>query len=146
MTSIRLARPSDWPLIQKFHDEQNKLQGTRTALPRLFDGNGDFARNIAMAFIVERDGKPVSSFFFELVPEVCFAGCDPKATAFARREIDRIAFGLRGMGFTGINCKVPVSVADVIKSPLEAAGFDEDRDLRHFFKDLRLPPGEEKDQ
>lgn len=136
---IRLARPADWPLIQEFHREQNRLQGTNTALPRLFKADGDFAPNIALAFIVERDGVPVQSFYFELVPEVCFAGCDPQATAYARREIDRIAFGLRGMGFTGINCKVPEHVAESIASPLERAGFEEDKGLVHFFKDLRLP-------
>lgn len=136
---IRLARPSDWPLIQAFHQQQNQLQGTNTALPQLFKADGDFASNIALAFIVERDGVAVQSFYFELVPEVCFAGCDPQATAYARREIDRIAFGLRSMGFTGINCKVPEHMAESIASPLERAGFDEDKGLVHFFKDLRLP-------
>lgn len=139
---IRLARPYDWPMIQQFHKEQNELQDTSTALPQIFKADGDFAPNIALAFIIERDGVPVSSFYFELVPEVCFAGCDPQATAFARREIDRISFGLRNMGFTGINCKVPEHVSDAISSPLKKAGFAKDSGLVHFFKDLRLKEGE----
>jgi hypothetical protein len=140
---IRLAKPSDWPTIQVFHMEQNTLQGTNTALPKLFKADGDFAPNIALAFVVERDGVPVSSFYFELVPEVCFAGCDPQATAFARREIERISFGLRSMGFTGINCKVPEHVSEAIASPLEKAGFTKDEGLVHFFKDLRVDKGEQ---
>lgn len=143
MTHIRLARPSDWPLIKQFHQEQNLLQGTDYALPKLFDAGGNFAPNIALVFMIERNGNPVQAFYFELVPEVCFAGCDPAATAFARREIDRIAFGLRGMGFTGINCKVPEHLAESISAPLEKAGFDEDAKLRHFFKDLRVEEKEE---
>ena len=144
MTSIRVAKASDWPLIRQFHREQNLLQGTNYALPRLFDAHGKFAPNIAMAFMVERNGRPVQSFYFELVPEVCFAGCDPRATAYARREIDRIAFGLRAMGFTGINCKVPEHVAESIRTPLEHAGFDEETKLVHFFKDLRLEEGDKQ--
>ena len=136
---IRLAKPSDWPCIERFHREQNDLQGTDTALPQLFRADGDFAANIALAFMVERDGVAVQSFYFELVPEVCFAGCDAQATAYARREIDRIAFGLRGMGYTGINCKVPEHMAESIAAPLERAGFAKDLGLAHFFKDLRMP-------
>lgn len=124
-------------MIQQFHQEQNRLQGTNTALPTLFDANGDFAPNISLAFIVERDGVPVQSFYFELIPEVCFAGCDPQATAYARREIDRIAFGLRNMGYTGIRCAVPEHMAESIAPPLEKAGFEPSK-LVHFFKDLRL--------
>lgn len=142
--TIRLAKPSDWPLIQQFHQDQNRMQGTSYALPQLFNAIGDFAPNIALAFIVERDGVPVQSFYFELVPEVCFAGCDPQATAYARREIDRIAFGLRSMGYMGINCKVPDHMAESIAAPLEKAGFEKDVALTHFFKDLRLPAGEEQ--
>jgi hypothetical protein len=142
MITVRLARPADWPLIHKFHVEQNILQQTSTALPKIFTDSGEFSPNIALAFVVERDGVPVSSFYFELVPEVCFAGCDPQATAVARREIDRIAFGLRAMGFTGINCKVPEHMAEAIAKPLEKAGFTEDEGLQHFFKDLRLPEPE----
>lgn len=139
MISIRLARPGDWPMIELFHQEQNGRQGTNTSLPTLFRDNGDFSENIALAFVVERDEVPVSSFYFELVPEVCFAGCDPQATAFARRQINQIAFGLRCLGYTGINCKVPQHMAESIASPLEKAGFNKDEDLVHFFKDLRLP-------
>lgn len=139
MTHVRLARPEDWPLIQKLNREQNEAQGTSTAIPRLFGPNGDFAPNIALAFIVERDNIPVQSFYFELIPEVCFAGCDPQATAVARREIDRIAFALRSLGFTGINCKVPDHLDEHISPPLEKAGFEPDKNLVHYFKDLRLP-------
>lgn len=136
--TVRMAVPADLPLIQDFHDTQNRRQGTTVALPKLFTAEGDFTRNIALAFMVERDGTPVQAFFFELVPEVCFAGCDPQATAYAQREIDRIAFLLRGMGFTGINCKVPDHLAKHIDGPLERAGFAPDTGLTHFFKDLRL--------
>lgn len=141
--TIRLARAADWAAIQGFHAEQNRVQGTSTALPLLFDESGEFARNIALAMVVERDGQVVSSFYFELVPEVCFAGCDAQATAYARREIDRIAWALRKMGFTGIQCKVPEVMDGSIQTPLRRAGFEEESGLAHYFKDLRLPPGGE---
>lgn len=143
--NVRMARPSDWAAIQRFHAEQNRLQGTNTALPQLFGADGGFARNIALAMVVERDGHPVSSFYFELVPEVCFAGCDAKATAVAQREIDRIAFALRAMGFTGLQCKVPTVMDSSIQAPLRRAGFEEDQFLVHYFKDLRLPPAAESE-
>lgn len=143
---VRHARWQDEPLIRRLHEEQNRLQGTTTALPRLFTEEGSYAPNIALAFIVERDGVAVSSFYFELVPEVCFAGCDPQATAVARREIDRIAFGLRAMGYTGINCKVPEHMNAHIEKPLYKAGFREDVGLVHHFKDLRLPDAADGDE
>ena len=146
MIHIRMAKPYDWPMIQRFHREQNELQGTNYALPPLFRGDGEFAPNIAVAFMVERDGKPVQAFYFELVPEVCFAGCDPQATAYARREIDRIAFCLRSMGYSGINCKVPKHLVESISAPLERAGFTADDELSYFFKDLRLPIAIEEEQ
>lgn len=136
-----MARPEDWPLIQRFHAEQNEQQGTTTALPNLFEGDG-LARNVALAFIVERDGVPVQSFYMELVPEMCFAGTDPKATAIARREADRIAFLLRGMGFTGWRCDVPEHMNEHIERPLEHAGFRRVEGLVTHFRDLRIQ-GEE---
>jgi hypothetical protein len=143
---IRLAKPRDWPMIQMFHRDQNEAQGTSYELPQLFDKCEHFAPNIAAAFIVERDGNPVQAFYFELIPEVCFAGCDPQATAYARREIDRIAFCLRSMGYSGINCKVPKQVEKSISAPLKRAGFTSDEGLAHFFKDLRLPVEVEEEQ
>ena len=137
---IRLARPSDLATIRRLHDQQNAAQGTLTALPQLFDVDGEFARNIAMAFMVEREGLPVQAFWFVTVPEVCFAGCDGNATAYAQREINRISFALRAMGYSGINCKVPEPMGDLIRPFLEEAGFeDETTTFVHFFKDLRLP-------
>ena len=146
MIQIRLAKPYDWPMIQMFHRDQNEAQGTNYVLPQLFGPYRGFATNIAAAFIVERDGNPVQAFYFELIPEVCFAGCDPQATAYARREIDRIAFCLRSMGYSGINCKVPKQVEESISAPLKRAGFTSDEGLAHFFKDLRLPVEVEEEQ
>lgn len=137
--TIRLAKPRHLPVIERLHAAQNAAQGTNTALPRLFDAKGDFAPNIAMVFMVERDDEPVQAFWFICVPEVCFAGCDGKATAYAQSEIDRIAFALRGMGFSGLNCKVPGEMGEAIRPFLEGAGFeDETARFVHFFKDLRL--------
>lgn len=135
--TARLATADDWPLIQQFHQQQNEEQGTNTALPQLFDESGSLARNIALAFIVERDGIPISSFYCELVPELCFAGTDPGATATARRAADQISFLLRSLGFTGWRCVVPEHMNQHIARPLEHAGFKPDEGLVHHFKDLR---------
>ena len=143
--TTRLATVADWPLIQRFHCEQNGAQGTHTALPQLFGDHGNFASNIALVFINERNGVPVQSFWYILVPELCFAGTDAEATAHARREAEPNAFLLRSMGFTGTNCKVPEHMAESIRSPLEKAGYSEDLGFTHFFKDLRLPAQEDEE-
>lgn len=139
---FRIAQPSDWPTIQRLHAEQNAEQGTNTALPQIFEGKG-FARNIALAIMAERDGVPVQVRWYINVPELCFAGMDPVATAAAQRAAEMDAFLLRAMGFTGTNCKVPECVAEHIDGPLTRAGYREDSGLKHYFKDLRLPKKEE---
>ena len=136
--TLRLATPADLPLIRRFHQEQNEAHGTQCALPTIFAPNGDFARNIPIALIGEEGGVARNSLYVDLVPELCFAGCDPKATAYAQRDIDRLAYLLRGQGLTSMQTLVPIQADPAIGKPLRRAGFEPtDTKLRHYFKDLR---------
>ena len=74
----------------------------------------------------------------EKVAELRFVGCDPKATAFGRREIDGLSYVLKLQGFRWLECFVPRQLKKMIQKPLRRAGFHcVDRELTHFAKDLR---------
>ena len=65
-------------------------------------------------------------------------GCDPKATAFGRREIEGLSYVLKLQGFRWLECFVPRPLKKMIQKPLRRAGFAcVDRELAHFAKDLR---------
>jgi len=141
---LRLARLPDWPKIKEFHAEQNRRDGTNYALPALFvldskePGFGGFAPGIARAYVGEIDGEIVTSFWFDCsTVECCFAGCDPRGTAAAWKDIGFIAYELKALGYTGINSKIPVAVVNSIEKPLKKAGFAvDDKDLKHFYRSL----------
>ena len=127
-------------LIQRLHDEQNKRDGTSYPLPPFFDKHGCVTQQVPVALVgIEEDAEePVQAIWVERRAELMFAGCNPKATAFARRDIDGLAAVLSWLGYTGLHCEVPMMLADAIGRPLNAAGFNRnDERLAHFFKDLR---------
>lgn len=138
--TLRPARPSDLPLIQMFHMEQNERDGTSYPLPNFFDKTGAGTQQVPVALVGVREGSEdaVQAIWVERRAEMMFAGCDPKATAFARREIDALAAVLKWLGYSGLHCEVPVALERAISKPLGAAGFkSNNRELAHFFKDLR---------
>jgi hypothetical protein len=119
------------------HREQNERDGTNYPLPDLFDELGNLARGIALALVVVEDDKVLQGIYFEAkTVEMCFAGCDPRATAVARREIDATAYLLRQAGYELISCLVPKQVAQQIEKPLTKAGFERTDKLEHFLKDI----------
>lgn len=131
--TLRQATPQDWPAIQRLHVSHQAAQGTNYELPNLF------GPAIAIALVgVEEDGVVKSCIYVERIAELRFVGCDPKATAFGRREIDGLSYVLKLQGFRWLECFVPRPLKKMIQKPLERAGFAcVDRELAHFAKDLR---------
>jgi hypothetical protein len=138
---LRPAKPMHMALIRQFHQEQNERDGTTYPLPRFFDKNGLLTDRVPVALVGVEDGSedPVQAVWVERRAELMFAGCDPKATAFARRDIEGLAAVLTWLGYSGIHCDVPRGTfLDSVRKPLEAAGFSQnDERLAHFFRDLR---------
>jgi len=140
---LRPARPGDMAFIRLFHAAQNERDGTSYPLPHFFDPNGNLTQAVPVALVgvVEGSDIPVQAIWIERRAELMFAGCDPKATAFARRDIDALAAVLTWWGYTGVHCDVPIELREAIAKPLGKAGFDQNDDqLSHFYKDLRVKP------
>jgi hypothetical protein len=130
---LRQAKREDWPAIQQLHREHQAVQKTNYELPWLF------GPAIAIALVGEdEDGTMRNCIYVETIAELRFVGCDPKATAFGRREIDGLSYVLRLQGFRWLECFVPRPLKKLIQKPLQRSGFDcVDRELAHFAKDLR---------
>jgi hypothetical protein len=136
--TFRLMRPSDVPIVQQRHDEQNKHDGTNYPLPRFFEADGSSAPGVVLALVAEREGKVIQGIWYERTTvELMTAGRDPQATAAAWRDIEFMGYELKKQGIQGINCKVPKVVVKSIEKPLKRAGFtNDDKGLAHFYKSL----------
>ena len=140
---LRPAKPSHMALIRKFHAEQNQRDGTNYPLPVFFDKHGLLTQQVPVALVGvdESTEEPVQAIWVERRAELMFAGCDPKATAFARRDIDGLAAVLTWLGYHGIHCDVPIDLKDAIGKPLDKAGFSQNDDrLAHFYRNLETKP------
>lgn len=123
------------------HREQNERDGTHYPLPRMFGERGSFDPDIALALAVDRGKELAQGIYFQSVAEMCFAGCDPRATAYARHEINAVRYTLRGMGFKGVRCLVPQIRAAQLEQPLLETGFRRtDPEFASFFFDLEGTP------
>lgn len=129
----RDAVKDDWPAIVQLHREQQEKQGTDFELPWLW------GKTIALALVgAEDSGKIRNCIYVESVAELRFVGCDPRATAFGRREADGIAYVLKLLGFRYWECFVPRQLKKAISKPLLRAGFeDKEPELAYFSRDLR---------
>ena len=137
---LREARPSHLPAIHALHEEQNRIQGTDYPIPRLFTAQGMATREVPISLVGVEEGseEPVQAIWIERRAELMFAGCNPKATAFARRDIEGLVSLLTWLGYSGLHCDVPINVLEHITPPLTAALFERNDDrLAHFFRDLR---------
>ena len=131
--TLRAATHEDWPTIVRLHREHQAAQGTDYELPDLF------GPAIAVALVgVDETGVLRNCVYVERVAELRFVGCDPRATAFCRREIEGLSYVLKLQGFRWLECFVPRPLKRMIQKPLMRAGFAcVDRELAHFTKDLR---------
>ena len=131
--TLRQATPQDWPAIHRLHVAHQAAQGTNYELPNLF------GRAIAIALVgVDEGGVIRNCIYVETIAELRIVGCDPKATAFGRREIHGLSYVLKLQGFRCLECFVPRQLKKMIQKPLQRAGFHcVDRELAHFVKDLR---------
>lgn len=135
--TLRPARISDLEDIREWHAAQNVRDSTGYPLPRIFNADGTLSVRVPVALIGEKDGEAQQALFVERCGELQFAGCDPRATAFARRDIDALATVLRWQGYGSLYCRVPVSLAKSVGKPLKAAGFKRiNEQFVTFFKDL----------
>jgi len=137
---IRIAHPGDVPAIAERYREQNERDGTNYPLPEIFTPAGKLAPMVALALVIEdEDGVVQQGIVFEKAVEMMMFGCDPKATAFYRREIAGSFYLLRQQGYEVVHCFVPKQVVLRAERPLERVGFArDDFRLAHFCKDLRL--------
>jgi hypothetical protein len=131
--TLREATPDDWPAIVKLHLEHQAAQGSNYELPYLF------TPQIAIALVGVDEANTIHNcIYVESIAEMRFVGCDPKATAFSRREIQGLSYALKLRGFRWLECFVPRKLKQMIQKPLCRAGFEcVDRELAHFAKDLR---------
>jgi hypothetical protein len=131
--TLRQAIQEDWPAIQQLHREHQAAQGSNYELPWLF------GPAIAVALVgVDKDGAIRNCIYVERIAELRFVGCDPKATAFGRREVAGLSYVLKLQGFRCLDCFVPRKLKAMIRKPLERAGFQcIDTELSLFTKDLR---------
>jgi hypothetical protein len=138
--TLRPANPTDLPFIHRFHAEQNRRDGTSYPLPSFFNKDGQLTEQVPVLLVgvEEGSGIPVQAIWVERRAELMFAGCDnPKATAFARRDIESLAAVLSWLGYHGIHCDVPIALAEAVGKPLRKAGFKpNDERLAHFYRDL----------
>jgi hypothetical protein len=145
--TLRQATPQDWPAIQRLHAAHQAAQGTNYELPNLF------GPAIAIALVgvdpgphpgqhgaggTGEGGAIRNCIYVERIAELRFVGCDAKATAFGRRDIEGLTYVLKLQGFRWLECFVPRPLKKMIQKPLQRAGFTcVDRELAHFAKDLR---------
>lgn len=135
--TLRPARISDLEDIKEWHAAQNVRDSTGYPLPRIFNSDGTLSVRVPVALIGEKDGEAQQALFVERTAELQFAGCDPRATAFARRDIQALVGVLNWLGYGSLYCRVPVSVVKSVGKPLRAAGFKQiDDQFVTFFKDL----------
>lgn len=136
--SMRLMQPKDMTRLIQLQAEQNRRDGTIYPLPRMFQPSGLWDTNIAYALTVEKAGEVVQGIYFQSkIAEMCFAGCDPRATAFARQQIEPVGFALRMLGYEAIRCLVPNVRAEQLTKPLLSTGFRRsDERFRSFFLEL----------
>lgn len=137
--TLRDATAEDEPIIQLLHVEHQKTQGTNYELPVLFWGSKLNPRIAVCLVGVDEDDRIHNCIYVEAVAEMRFVGCDPKATAFSRREADGLAYILKLMGYRFLECYVPRKLKKAIGKPLKRAGFeDKDLELSYFSRDLRV--------
>ena len=138
--TLRPASLIHLPAIRQLHGEQNEQHGTSYPLPTFFDRHGLPTPQVPVSLVGIEEGteEVAQAIWVERRGELMFAGCNPKATAFARRDIEALAAMLTWLGYTGLHCDVPIQLVEHISRPLNAAGFEQnDHRLAHFFRDLR---------
>lgn len=130
---FRCMALDDWPAIQQLHRDQQAAQQTDYELPLLW------GPSIAVALVgVDNTGKIHNCIYVELVGELRFVGCDPKATAFGQRQVTSVSYLLKQRGIRWLETYIPRQLKQMIEKPLRRAGFTcVDDELSHFTRDLR---------
>jgi hypothetical protein len=135
--TVRNAEPRDVPAIEARHREQNQRDGTNYPLPKLFDEQGKLMPNIDLALVIEQDGEVLQGIVFEHISEMQCYGCDPRATAVGRHDIDGAMYLLQSQGIKVALCAVPLKVVGPVSKPLNKAKFKRRDDLAHFYRETK---------
>jgi hypothetical protein len=140
--NLRNLEPRDMAQLIELNEIQNSRDGTHYPLPRMFGERGNFDPDIALALAVDRGKQLAQGVYFQSrIVEMCFAGCDPRATAYVRREATAVRFTLRGMGYKGVRCLIPHLRVPQLEPALFAAGFVRtDARFASFYFDLEGTP------
>lgn len=134
---MRTAEPRDVPAIEARHREQNQRDGTNYPLPKLFNEKGKLMPNIDLALVIEQDSEVLQGIVFEHISEMQCFGCNPKATAVGRHDIDAAMYVLKAKGIHSTVSAVPLKVVDSVEKPLKKAGFARRDDLAHFYRETK---------
>lgn len=139
--SMRNLIPGDMHRVIELYREQNDRDGTRYPLPRMFGERGSFDPDIALALAVERRGQLRQAIYFQSRGvEMCFAGCDARATLSASMEMNAVAYTLRSLGHKRIHTFIPhIRVPQLEGALLETGFLRKDKEFAHFFYDLEEP-------
>lgn len=136
--NVRNLQPKDMPGLIELHGEQNQRDHTSYPLPRMFGQAGNFDPDIALALAVERHGRLTQGIYFQSrIAEMCFAGCDARATAHARHEINAVRYTLASLRYRAIRCLIPKVRVQELEEPMLIAGFKRtDDEFAHFYQAL----------
>jgi hypothetical protein len=134
---IRSLEPRDMARLLELHAAQNRRDGTRYPLPRMFNPQGGLDPDIALALAVERRQRLTQGIYFQTMAEMCFAGCDARSTLEVGREANAIGYTMRALGYTRVRCDIPhVRVGELEESLLAARFRRSDHEFASFFLDL----------
>ena len=129
--------PADVPKLIALHDYQNERDGTDYPLPRFFTEDGKLDKNIALALTVLKDGEVRQAVYFVTkIVEMCFAGCDPRASVQIRGDSQWVLGALRNQGYEAVRCFVPRHLASDLARSLYLAGFDRADEFVQFHQEL----------
>lgn len=137
--------PADVPLLWELAREQNAMDGTSYAPPRIFDDQDRRLPNIPLALKLVVDGRLLQGHIFERQVELLTFGTSPRATALSFPHLAAAVYILKGMGYTGMHTEVPLS-----RLPFWAPGGTlgqrlkmtrDDERLAHFYRPF--DPGRE---
>lgn len=134
---IRLMEPRDVPKLIALQEAQHERDGTHYPLPRFFSEDGKLNPNIALALTVFENGVLRQAVYFVTkAVEMCFVGCDPKASIQVKRDASWVLGALHSLGFDAVHCFVPNHLAGDLARGLFQAGFSAKPEFTHFYQEL----------
>lgn len=137
-TELENMTPWDVPALWELCREQNEIDGTDYAPPRIFDEHDRLMPNIPLALKAVRGGRIIQGHVFELTPELQTFGLDARATLNCLKELPAAMYLLEKMGHTGFRALVPMARLDLWMENFGARlRMQRDDKLAHFYRSFR---------